>query len=529
MYDVWIHGGTVVDGSGAPPRRADVGIVCGKISYVGPAQAEAGLRLDARGKVVTPGFLDIHRHGDLAVFRPGFGELELRQGLTTIVNGNCGMSAAPFGSRWRDAILEYLSPVVGTALDVPGRTMADYLAAVRSRPLPLHVGTLAGSGVIRADAAGFAAGPLDAAQLRTVRASVSQALAEGALGISLGLGYAPDCFYDTRGLIEALAPLRNTNVPLAVHMRDEGDGLLKSVEEMLTLARALRCPVEISHLKAIGRENWRAKVPQALKLLEKARAEGLQIRWDAYPYTAGSTQLLHILPPEILEGGTEAICKRLQDPGCRAYIRQRLETAVDYNNIPKLVGWENIILSSMGRPENQCYLGHSVAEAAESRGQDPADCAMDLLASERCTVTMIDYITCEEDIALILKSEAVSLISDSTYPTVGLPHPRLYGTFVRLIDTYVNRRGLLTLPEAIHRMTAAPAAALGLTGKGLVAEGMDADLNVFDPACLREVGTFGDPARFPVGMDTVLVSGVPVLLDGALTGRTPGTVLTRVD
>ena len=527
MYDCCIRGGTVIDGSGGPEMVADIGIADEKIAAVGKLTEEAALTLDARGKAVTPGFLDIHRHGDLAVFRPGFGELELRQGLTTIVNGNCGMSAAPFGPKYQEGILEYLSPVIGSDTHGPHSTMADYLNAVGKVSLPLHVGTMAGSGVIRADAAGFAAGSLEPDQLRAVHASLEQALSEGALGVSLGLGYAPDCFYDTEGLIEALAPLRNSRIPLAVHMRDEGDNVVQSVQEMLTVAESLRCPLEISHLKAIGRENWRSKIPEVLQILHQARENGLPVRWDAYVYTAGSTQLLHILPPEVLEGGTDALCKKLLDPGCRAYIRQRLETAVDYNNIPKLVGWENILLSSLRQPENQVYIGRSVAEAAAERCQDPADCAMDLLASERCTITMIDYITCEEDIAAILKSEAVSVISDSTYPTAGKPHPRLYGNFVRVIDTYVNQRKLLTLPEAIHKMTASPALAMGLDGKGLLAVGMDADINIFDPNALREVGTFADPSRFPVGMDTVLVSGVPVLLHGVLTGKAPGTVLSR--
>ena len=527
MFDIWIRGGTLIDGTGRPGFSADLWIADGRIAAIGPLAAEAAVTLDAAGKVVTPGFLDIHRHADLAVFRSEFGELELRQGLTTIVNGNCGMSAAPFGPVHRRAILDYLSPVVGAAQDFPSNTMADYLDALKKSPLPLHVGTLAGSGVIRADAAGFAAGPLSTEQLRSVRASIEQALADGALGVSLGLGYAPDCFYNTNGLIEALSPLRNGRIPLAVHMRDEGDNVVDSVSEMLDAAKALRCPVEISHFKAIGRENWRCKIPKALELLRHAREDGVSVRWDVYPYTAGSTQLLHILPPETLEGGPDAICRRLLDPGCRAAIRGRMATATDYNSIPKLVGWENIILSTLRQEENRPYIGLSVLEAAALRGQEPADCAMDLLASEHCAVTMIDFITCEDDIAAILRSEAVSVISDSTYPTTGKPHPRLYGNFVRVVDTYVNQRKLLTLPEAIRRMTAAPAEALGLQTKGRIALGMDADLCIFDPQALREIGTYSDPARFPVGMDTVLVAGVPALRDGIMTGAKPGTVVTR--
>ena len=528
MLDRIIRGGSVLDGSGREAEPLDIGILDGRIAALGQLEAaEAAEVIDARGRTVTPGFLDIHRHADLAVFRPGFGELELRQGLTTVVNGNCGMSAAPFGPAHQAAILDYLSPVIGVDDAVPSESVAGYLAAVKAARPPIHVGLLAGSGVIRADAAGFAAGPLSREQLKAVHRGIETALAEGALGISLGLGYAPDCFYDAEGLIEALAPLRDGTVPVAVHTRDEGTNVDKSVAEMLTVARALNCPLEISHLKAIGTKTWRARITAVLELLNCARAEGVRVRWDAYPYTAGSTQLLHVLPPEVLEGGTDVLTRRLGDPAVRAHIRARLETGEDYNNIAKLVGWENIIVSSLRRPENRDVLGKTIPEAAALRGQDEADFTMDLLRSEHCTVTMIDFITCEEDVQAILRSGAVSVISDATYPATGSPHPRLYGNFVRVIERYVNQSKVLTLPEAVHKMTKAPADALGLRCKGRIEVRADADLLIFDPAALHEAGTFADPARFSEGMETVLVSGVPVLRDGKMTGERPGTVVTK--
>lgn len=528
MLDRIIRGGTVLDGGLGAARQMDVGIRNGKIVALGDLhETEAGEILDASSRTVCPGFLDIHRHADLAVFRPEFGELELRQGLTTIVNGNCGMSAAPFGPAHRTEILSYLSPVIGTDAPVCPDSMADYLDAVNARQPRINVGMLAGSGVIRADAAGFAAGPLSAEQLRNVHKGIETALADGALGISLGLGYAPDCFYDTKGLIEALAPLRNGSVPIAVHMRDEGTNVDRSVAEMLTVARALNCPLELSHLKAIGTENWQRKIPAVLEVLARARSEGLRVRWDAYPYTAGSTQLLHVLPPEVLEGGTEVLTRRLFDPTVRDHIRKRLAEGEDYNNISKLVGWENIIVSSLRQPENRDVLGLRIPEAAALRGQDEVDFTLDLLRSEHCIVTMIDYITCEEDIQAILRSDMVSVISDATYPSTGQPHPRLYGNFVRMIERYVNQLKLLTLPEAVHKMTRSPADALGLKRKGRIEIGADADLLIFDPAALHEAGSFEHPARFATGIETVLVAGVPVLKNGILTGAAPGRAASR--
>ena len=528
MFDRIIRDSNVLDGSGKDAVSINIGIRDGKITALGSLiDAEAAEVIDAHGKTVTPGFLDIHRHADLAVFRPDFGELELRQGLTTVVNGNCGMSAAPFGPAHREAILNYLSPVVGVNNDVPNDSISDYLRAVCFTKPPLNVGLLAGSGVIRADSAGFAAGPLSREKLKMIHQSIENALSDGALGISLGLGYAPDCFYDTDGLIEALAPLQNSDIPLTVHMRDEGTNVDRSVEEMLTVARVLDCPVELSHLKAIGTKNWKRKIPAVLDTLSKAREDGLQIHWDVYPYTAGSTQLLHVLPPEVLEGGTDALTERLGDPAVRAHIRARLAEGEDYNNISKLVGWENILVSSLRRPENRDVLGLSIPEAAALRGQDEVDFTLDLLRSEHCAVTMIDFITCEEDLRAILRSEAVSVISDATYPSTGTPHPRLYGNFVRVIERYVDQLHVLSLPEAVHKMTQAPADALGLKQKGRIAPGADADLLIFDPSALHEPGTYADPARYAEGMETVIVAGVPVLKNGKLTGERPGNVVAK--
>ena len=525
MFDWIIEQGQVLDGSGREAVTCDLGLKDGKIAFVGSLKEAEGRHLDARGKTVTPGFLDIHRHGDLAMFRKGFGELELRQGLTTIINGNCGMSAAPFGPSYRDEILEYLLPVIGPSEQTPTDSMAAYLEAVSRQRLPIHVGMLVGGGVLRSDLLGHEDRELTEEEYQSLHRNMERALAEGALGVSLGLGYAPECFYSTKALIRALEPLRGGNIPFTVHTRDEGTNVDRSVQEMLEAAKALRCPVEISHLKAIGTKNWGCKIPKVLEMLERAREDGIDVRWDVYPYTAGSTQLLHILPPEVLAGGTDETCFRLTDPVEREKIRERLQTGDDYNNIAKLVGWENIDVSTVTLPEHQWCVGISIPEAAERAGKSPEDFTFDLLASERCAVTMIDRITAEEDIRAILQSSQASVISDATYPTEGLPHPRLYGNFVRLIERYVFKERVLTLPEAIHKMTRQPAEALRLHQKGRIEIGCDADLCIFVPEDLHETGTYTDPAQHPTGMETVFVSGQPALFEGTLSNSAHGTVI----
>lgn len=528
-FDTIVCGGTLVDGTGAAPKQADVAILGDKIVAIGDlSSAPAKRRIDASGKCVTPGFVDIHRHADAAVFRKNFGELELAQGLTTIVNGNCGLAIAPIVGPYAQQIRQYLQPVTGDFDDsIPTQTMDAYLSAVAKQPLPLHVGMLAGNGTIRTAVCGYDVLHPQPEQFDAIHAALEQSLAAGALGVSLGLGYAPECFYTTDELILALSPLAHSHIPITVHMRQEGDGVADSVREMRKLAEALDTPVHISHLKAMGTRNWNRKIPEALSLIEQARQDGLNLSCDVYPYPAGSTQLLHILPPDFLEGGVEAVCKRLADPDQRQRLTERIQNGHDFDNIAQLVGWDNIVLATLNRPENKHLEGLSIARAAEKRGQDPYNCCYDLLLSERCAITMIDYIACEGDIAAILQAPFSNLISDSTYPLSGRPHPRLYGTFVRAIEKYVVQERVLTLEQAVAKMTSIPAQVLGLHRKGRLAVGADADLNLFVPEKLHEVGTFSQPDRLASGIDATLVGGQIAMEAGRLTGNCGGTVLRR--
>ncbi|MBQ6431262.1 MAG: amidohydrolase family protein [Oscillospiraceae bacterium] len=524
MFDTLIRGGTIVDGSGAAPYCADVALKDGKIAAIGHNLGEAAEIIDADGFCVTPGFIDIHRHGDAEVFRPNFGRAELRQGLTTILNGACGVSLVPFGDRHREELLHYLEPITGK-LDphIPTESLGAYLAALRKVKLPLNVGMMLGAGTVRADLFGYS--EAEPADLTPLHRQLERGIADGAYGISLGLGYAPECFYSTDGLIRALQPLSGGDVPITVHMRQEGDGVCDSVAEMIAVAKALRCPMHISHLKAMGKRNWHVKIPRALELMERARGEGVDVSCDVYLYDAGSTQLLHLLPPDFLKGGVDAICARLRDKTERDRLREAIAHRRDFDNIAQMVGWDNIMLSALNLPQYQPLIGKTVAQAAELLKLEPVDCLCQLLADERCAVTMIDRMACEDDVCTILRDAYSSVISDSTYPTSGMPHPRVYGSYVRIFERFCLEKKVLDLPTAVRKITALPAEAMRIRSKGLLHVGMDADINIFKPELLHERATYLDPRQESEGLDTVLVGGKPAILHGAWTDIGAGTVI----
>lgn len=527
MFDTLIRGGTVIDGTGRPAFAADVAVSGGRITAIGDLSAASAAHvIDAAGRTVTPGFIDIHRHADAALFRPGFGAAELCQGLTTIVNGNCGLSAAPFGPAHGDAIRDYLRPITGALPpELVTETLSGYFASVPN--IPVHVGMLAGAGVLRADAAGYELEHLEDRHYRALHRALEQALADGALGVSLGLGYAPECFYTTAELIRALSPIAGQDIPLTVHMRQEGAGVCDSIEEMLLVARELRVPLHISHLKAMGRDNWGKKIPRVLELLHRAKEEGLDVGCDVYPYTAGSTQLLHILPPDYLTGGMEAVVERLRDQSVRRELAERIESGVGFDDIAKLAGWDGIYLTSLHCPEDHPYQGHNLMEIAALMGQDPLSSCCELLAREHGQITMIDFMASEEDICAILRSSLSCVISDATYPTEGQLHPRVCGNVTHLLEHFVREKKALSWEQAVHKLTGRPAQVLGLTGKGRLEAGCDADVCMFAPEALHERATYTEPQQTSQGMSLVLVAGEIALENGKPTGICAGRAVRR--
>ncbi|WP_308588639.1 amidohydrolase family protein [uncultured Oscillibacter sp.] len=531
MLDLIIKNGMIVDGSGAKAFPGEVAVKDGKIVAVKDRIDEpAGEVIDAKGHYVTPGFIDMHRHGDAAVFRPNFGEVEVRQGITSIVNGQCGLSIAPCPEEHRAEIFSFLNTIVGS-IDpgIPFHTFAEYTAQVKKQPLPINVGCCVGNGTVRSATNGFANGKLSPDKVRIAQEHIRASIEAGALGVTLGLVYAPENQYDVESLVEVLQPMRDYDIPLATHIRGEGRTLHDSQREVLAVAKALGVQLEFSHFKSTGRAFWGQFITDALALVENARAEGQRVTIDAYPWTAGATQLYQYLPPDFQDGGYDAACARMADPVQRARLTEILKAPQEYfENQLYNVGWENTVITGVSKPENQPYVGLTVTEMAEKMGKDPYDAAYDLLIDEHCNVGMINFISDEADNQRIIQKEYCSIISDSLYAEGGLPHPRVYASFPRVLATFVREKKALSLESAIHKITRQPAEVYRLEQKGLIREGMDADIVIFDLDRVETKATYVNPKQFPTGYDYVLVNGVVVVKDDVMDKTVhPGTVLTN--
>lgn len=531
MDTLYIHGGTLYDGTGAPPRQADLLVRGGAIEAVGsglPAPQGAA-KLDATGLVVTPGFVDMHRHCDIAPLRDAdFGLLELAQGITTTLAGNCGLAPVPVPPERERECCDFIDPVVGPVCSgLAFATYAAYFAALESVPLPLNMGVLAGAGAIKTCLKGFCDAPYTAAELDAAAAYVAQAMAEGAFGVSLGIMYQPECYSTAEELARMVAPAAKAGGLLTTHIRGEGDSLVSSVREVIHIARLAGIRLHISHFKATGIHNWHDKIYRAIDEIDKARAEGLAVTADFYPYDGGATTLLSLVPPSVLDGGGEATLKRLAAPDGKALLRREInKTHPGWDNMALSIGWDRILISGTSLPQHAAYGGQSVAALAAQNGyEEPSDFVCDLLVQEAGRVGIIVLSMSQDDVDTVARLPYTAVISDALYGGGASPHPRLYGSFPKIIRDYVRARGVLTMEEAVHKMTGLPASIVKLPRRGLLKPGFAADINVFDPALLRDNAVYTDARRLATGMGTVLVNGVPVYQNGGLAPARPARVL----
>jgi len=529
VFDLKIEGGTVVDGTGAPGSRADVGIRDDLISAVGDLSRErAGSTLRAAGRVVAPGFIDMHSHSDWRLWENRRAESKVRQGVTTEVVGNCGFSPAPVEA-------QFLDDLRGFALYVPKgmgfewRSVGQYLRAFDAEGTALNVLQLVGHGTLRIAAMGFARRPPAAQELARMERLMAEAMEDGAWGLSTGLIYAPGSYAATEEIVAVARVAARHRGVYASHIRGEGATLLDAVREAIRVGREAVLPVQVSHIKAAGRPNW-GKVADALALIDAARAEGLDVMADVYPYTASSTTLRTLLPDWALEGGVEAMVARLGEPETRARIRRELETPGAGPSLLDRVGWENVMIAYCARRKDA--EGKRLSELGAARGMDPLDAALELIEDETGRAYMILFQLDEADLRRALAHPAVMIGSDGSalapYGPLGAgrPHPRNYGTFPRVLGVYAREQRVVGLPEAIHKMTGLPARRLGLRDRGVVAPGAKADLVIFDPKRVADQATYEAPHQYAVGIEHVLVNGRLVIKDAEHTGSLPGKLLT---
>lgn len=529
-YDIVLRGGLVVDGTGAPARRADVAIRGDRIAEVGEVVGPAVREIDVSGRIVAPGFIDMHAHTDTLLLVDPRAESKVAQGVTTDVCGNCGSSPGPL--LHETALAQARASLRRYGLEPTWRTLGEFLDELERRPLGINFVTLVGHGNLRASAMGYENRPPTARELDRMQGLLADELEAGAFGFSSGLIYPPGCFCDTEELVALGRVLARRGGFYATHMRNESHALEEAVEEALRVGQEGGCPVQISHHKACGRSNW-GRVERTLRRIERAREEGVDAHVDQYPYTATSTGLGTVLPRWVHEGGAQAALERLRRPDTRRRILDELREAGRSGYYADAGGWGQIMVAAVQTPGNRWTEGLRIPEIAESLGIEPEEAIVRLLDEEELLVSIVHFTLCEEDVERVMTHPLTMIGSDGSARSTsgplaaGKPHPRSYGTFPRILGRYVRDRGLLPLETAIHKMTGLPAAKLGLADRGLVRPGAFADLVVFDPQRIRDAATFTDPHRTPEGIEAVFVNGVQAVEGGRLTGRLGGRVLRR--
>jgi N-acyl-D-amino-acid deacylase len=528
-WDILIRGGTVIDGSGRPGEAADVAIAGGRIAAIGPAlTGEAGRTIDAGGLAVTPGFIDIKTHSDFVLPINPKAESKVRQGVVTEIIGHCGYSVAPVLPGKTQLLANYLS---GGAPWLPFRetSFPDYLESFPA--VAVNAGMLVGHNTLRLMVMGLEDRPPTRTELDQMKALLDEGLAAGALGLSTGLFTPPGSFAEPAEIIELCAVVARRKAGYFTHIRDEANRVEAALDEAIDIARAYPIHVEIVHLKCSGVDNW-GKAGRVLAKIAQARAEGCDIDCDAYPYAAGANPLKNLLPPWVQLGDNAAMLARLAKPQTRARIEAELADH-GLNNWGRIPSWEAVQVSiSPNQPE---HAGKTVAAlAAERGGADPIDVVCDLLIADNGATRVLITSISEDDIRTIVRAPEPFVGSDGNcvadYGTVGqgLPHPRFYGTFPRIIARYVQDERLLPLEAAVHKMTGGPARALRLRDRGILVAGNCADLAIFDPADFRDRATYAEPHRYPSGPRTsIIVNGVVVVDQAAHTGALPGRVLRR--
>lgn len=530
--DTLIRNARIIDGTGNPWFYGDIALTADRIAAIAPPDRlmpeNSATTIDATGLVVCPGFIDIQSHSILPLMRDGRCLSKITQGITTEIMGE-GWTPAPCGGQINDPYaLSLVTFEVGEWRErmKTWRRFGDWLQAMIEHGVSPNIGSFLGGGTLRAYAKGMAMGPATPAELATMQRVMAEAMADGAVGVAYALIYPPDNYAATDEIVEVCKVVAHYGGVYISHVRSEAAQLHQGISEAITIGRRAGCPVEIYHLKASGQENW-WKMPEIIAMIEQARADGVDVTADMYPYTASGTGLMAMFPTWVAADGK--FFANLRDPATRARIREEMSNPAD-----GLMASPPEIVMPIGftKAEHQAYVGQRLTEIAAARSQHWIDAAMDLLLAEQQHISTIYFKMSEENLKLQLRQPWIKISTDAGGydPVWGKPqgptHPRTYGTYPRVLGKYVREEGILTLEEAIRKMTSSVAARLGIRERGLLREGYYADIVLFDPATVGDRATFAEPHQLSVGIHDVWINGVRVLANGVHTGATPGRIVS---
>jgi len=508
MLDLLIKNVSVIDGSGRKPYSANVGVKSGKIFSIGRSTPSAHEVIDGNGKTLAPGFIDAHGHSDISIFNDPQCALKLRQGVTTEICGQCGFGHAPVTSDGGAFVVGYYNYLKYNMPDNYSEftTFKEYLNAVEKLPLGINLGMLLGHGTVRLNVMGLESRKPSEAELIRMKELTSEAMESGALGLSSGLMYAPGSFSDAEELSALCDVVKEHNGVYASHIRNQGKRLVQSVEEAIAAGKNSGTPVIISHHKATGKPNW-GNVKESVAFIHNANAQGHEVHHDVYPYLATSTTLNATLPPSLMALGLEKLLEKLQTNEFKESLHQQIfQPTEEWDNDLLETGYDGImIVEAENTPD---AVGKTISEYATIKKLDPFDAYIELLVLNKLAVTDVCFSLCNEDLEFVMKDKLCMIGSDGIYQKgSSMTHPRAVGTFPRVLGRYVRERGLLELPEAIMKMTSLTATTYNLSNKGLIKEGFDADLVLFNPAAIIDQSSFVSPFESNLGIDYVIVNG----------------------